>query len=111
MTTEIEDISNDEPMSRHERRRKAKLEQKGRDSDLIQERESACPAYDADLDAYSVAEFCRRNSISVSGFYQMRRERWGPDTFFVGKRQLISREAAERWRREREQAAKAGTDE
>jgi hypothetical protein len=63
--------------------------------------------YDSDLDSYSIIEFCRRHSISVSGFYQMKREGWGPDTFFVGKRQLISREAAERWRRERERAAAA----
>jgi hypothetical protein len=87
MNTEIEPTDN-----RHARRRKAKLERM----------QTSNVGYDSDLDAFSIVEFCRRNSISVSGFYQMKREGWGPDTFFVGKRQLISREAAERWRRERE---------
>src|SRR5262245_53982793 len=63
--------------------------------------------YFSDLDSFSVEEFARRNSISVSAFYQMKREGWGPETFFVGKRQLVSREAAERWRRERERVAAA----
>lgn len=57
-------------------------------------------------DAYSLAEFARRNSISLSGVYQALREGWGPETFFVGKRQLVSREAGDRWRRERERAAR-----
>jgi hypothetical protein len=32
----------------------------------------------------------------------MQREKWGPTTMKVGSRTLISHEAAERWRRERE---------
>ena len=36
----------------------------------------------------------------------MQREGWGPTTMKVGSRTLISHEAAEKWRREREVAAK-----
>jgi len=91
MNTEVETTEN-----RHDRRRREKLERM----------QNPNIEYDSELDALSIAEFCRRNSISVSGFYQMKREGWGPDVFYVGKRQLVSREACERWRRDREQIAK-----
>jgi hypothetical protein len=58
---------------------------------------------DADADAYSIEEFCRRHRISVQAFYKFRDEM--PETFNVGTRRLISREAAARWRAEREAAA------
>jgi hypothetical protein len=54
-------------------------------------------------DAYSIAEFCRRHGISIQLFYKLKAQM--PTTFKVGNRVLISREAAERWRREREAAA------
>jgi hypothetical protein len=57
---------------------------------------------DDDADAFSVEEFCRRNRISVQLFYKYRAEM--PACFTVGKRVLISREAAARWRRQREKA-------
>jgi hypothetical protein len=60
------------------------------------------PPVTDDADAYSVAEFCRRHRISVPLFYKLRDQM--PDTFKVGNRTLISKEAAERWRREREAA-------
>ena len=53
-----------------------------------------------DLDAFSIAEFCRRHGISVQLFYKFKAEM--PATFRVGTRVLISREAAAAWRRERE---------
>jgi hypothetical protein len=56
-----------------------------------------------DADAYSVAEFCQRHRISVPLFYKLRDQM--PVTFKIGNRTLISREAAERWRRAREAAA------
>jgi hypothetical protein len=59
----------------------------------------------ADGDAYSVAEFCQRHRISPQMFYKLRSEM--PATFNVGSRVLISREAAARWRAEREHVAKA----
>ncbi|MGJ5216958.1 hypothetical protein ACQR1Q_08870 [Bradyrhizobium oligotrophicum] len=58
-----------------------------------------------DADAFGVAEFCRRNRISPQLFYKNRTEM--PTTFRVGSRVLISRESAERWRREREAAGTA----
>jgi hypothetical protein len=58
-----------------------------------------------DVDAYSVAEFCKRHRISPQMFYKFRPEM--PATFNVGTRVLISREAAARWRAERERLAKA----
>ena len=56
--------------------------------------------------AASVAEFCREHSISIPLFYKMRAQGLGPDTFNAGSRTLISDEAAARWRRARERAAK-----
>jgi hypothetical protein len=62
------------------------------------------PATDADADAFSIAEFCRRHGISPQLFYKFKHEM--PVTFRVGTRVLISREAAAAWRRERETAAR-----
>jgi hypothetical protein len=57
-----------------------------------------------DVDAFSVANFCRRHGISPQLYYKFRREM--PATFRIGTRVLISRESAAAWRRERERAAK-----
>ena len=51
-----------------------------------------------DRDSFSIAEFCRRNSISVPLFYKLKAEGKGPETFYVGVRQLVGREAASRMR-------------
>jgi hypothetical protein len=56
-----------------------------------------------DPDAFSVPEFCRRNGISLAMFY--KRPDLMPATFSVGKRRLVSKESAARWRAEREAAA------
>ena len=53
-------------------------------------------------DAYSVIEFCQRHGLSRSAFYNAVRAGEGPALMKVGNRTMISREAAERWRRERE---------
>jgi hypothetical protein len=53
-----------------------------------------------DVDAYSVAEFCKRHRISPQLFYKFKVDM--PVTFRIGTRVLISREAAAAWRRERE---------
>jgi len=58
-----------------------------------------------DADAYSIDEFCARHRISVQLFYKNRKQM--PRTFNVGTRVLISKEAADAWRRERETAAQA----
>jgi len=57
--------------------------------------------------AFSIREFARAHRISEDMFYKMAREGWGPAVMKVGSRTLISHEAAERWRREREAAATA----
>ena len=58
--------------------------------------------------AFSVAEFCREHGISRGLFYNMLREGRGPAVIKAGRRTLISREAAEQWRRRMEGAAQAG---
>jgi hypothetical protein len=60
-----------------------------------------------DADAFSVAEFCRRNRISVQLFYKLKPQGLMPPTFRLGARVLISREAAAAWRREREAASQS----
>jgi hypothetical protein len=57
------------------------------------------------IDAYSIAEFCRRHRFSVSTFYKMRAQGEAPDLMFVGDRVLIAREAAARWRKHRTRKA------
>jgi excisionase family DNA binding protein len=58
-----------------------------------------------DKDAYTIPQFCERHGISRSGLYNALKNGEGPRVMKVGNRVLISREAAEAWRREREQAA------
>ena len=61
----------------------------------------------ADLNslAMSIREFCRLHSICEDQFFKMQREGWEPLIMKVGSRTLISHEAAEKWRRERELSA------
>jgi hypothetical protein len=61
-----------------------------------------------DRDAFSIAEFCNRHGISQSKYFQIAAEGQGPRVMRVGKRVLISREAATEWRRAREQVAERG---
>jgi hypothetical protein len=53
---------------------------------------------EADLDAYSIAQFCARHGLSIQSFYKFKAQGLMPDTFRIGARVLISREAAKRWR-------------
>ena len=64
-------------------------------------------AIDDEADALSIAKFCRRHGISLAMFYKLVNQELGPQTFFVGTRVLISREAAAAWRRQREKASDA----
>ena len=57
---------------------------------------------------YSVADFCREHGISRGLFYRLLREGHGPRVIKAGRRTLISREAAEEWRRRMETAIQAG---
>jgi predicted DNA-binding transcriptional regulator AlpA len=58
-------------------------------------------------DSYTIPEFCARNGISRSLLYKLWDEGKGPRRMSVGARTLISREAAEEWRRAREAEAVA----
>lgn len=59
-------------------------------------------ADDDDLDAFGIPEFCRRHDISPQTFYKLKAQGLAPAMFKLGARVLISREAATRWRAERE---------
>jgi hypothetical protein len=63
------------------------------------------PANADERDAFSIAEFCKRHGISPQLFYKFKDDM--PVTFNIGTRVLISREAAARWRAEREAASAA----
>jgi predicted DNA-binding transcriptional regulator AlpA len=58
-----------------------------------------------DKDAFDIFEFCHRHAISRSAFYNSLKNGTGPRLMRLGSKVLISREAAEAWRREREQAS------
>jgi hypothetical protein len=60
-----------------------------------------------DADAYSIDEFCKRHRISVQLFYKLKPQGLAPATFNAGTRVLVSKEAAARWRAEREAASAA----
>jgi hypothetical protein len=53
-----------------------------------------------ELDAYSIEEFCRRNSISRGTFYNMREAGSGPREKRAMGRVLITKESAREWRQE-----------
>jgi len=52
--------------------------------------------------AFTVPEFCEAHRISQAKYYEMKKEGWGPVEMEVGRRRLISYEAASVWRRARE---------
>lgn len=47
---------------------------------------------------FSVDQFCKIHNISRAKFYQMLKEGTAPRIMKVGKRTLISNEAAQKWR-------------
>ena len=55
--------------------------------------------------AYSIAEFCRAHRVSRAFFYVLQKRGEGPAVMEVGKRRLVSEEAAKEWRRRMESAA------
>jgi hypothetical protein len=57
--------------------------------------------------AYSIDEFAAAHRLSVAMYFKLRNQGLGPDEMIVGRRRLISFEAAERWRRAREAAVTA----
>jgi excisionase family DNA binding protein len=57
------------------------------------------------LRALTVEAFCRSYGIGRSTAYKLIKEGLGPRTMKVGRRTLISIEAADEWRRRMEDAA------
>jgi hypothetical protein len=57
------------------------------------------------IDAMSIAEFCRRHSLSEPLYYKLQKLGLGPKTFKAGSRTLISTESAAKWRKAQERAA------
>jgi hypothetical protein len=51
--------------------------------------------------AFTIAEFCNEHRISVSHYYDLRKEGLGPKEMVLGSRRVISAEAAAEWRRAR----------
>lgn len=62
-------------------------------------------APDETPDCFSVEEFCRRHRLSVQAFY--KHADLMPASFYIGSRRLITKEAAARWRAEREAVAES----
>lgn len=52
----------------------------------------------ADYATYSVSTFCEAHNISRSYLYRLWREGRGPLRMKLGRRTLISKEAAKEWR-------------
>jgi hypothetical protein len=57
------------------------------------------------VQAMSVDQFCFANNFGRDLFYAMLKKGEAPECLMVGKRRLISFEAAARWRAKREIAA------
>jgi len=63
----------------------------------------------ADMLAFSILEFCRRHGISRAHFYNLSKSGDAPAVMRVGRRTLISAEAAAEWRRRMEEAARGAS--
>jgi len=55
--------------------------------------------------AFTIAEFCTAHRISQTTYFDLKLRGLGPDEMEVGRRRVISFEAAARWRQAREAAA------
>jgi len=55
--------------------------------------------------AYLIAEFCRAHRVSRAFFYVLLKRGDAPKVMKVGKRRLVSDEAAKDWRQRMERAA------
>jgi hypothetical protein len=57
----------------------------------------------AEPQAFTIAEFCVRNSIGLSTFHKLKNQGRGPRMMFLGRAIRIGIEAERDWRAEREQ--------
>jgi hypothetical protein len=77
------------------------------DTDRKKKKITTTTTVDVDeVDAFTVDEFCRRHRISVKMFYKS--PELMPDSFNVGTRRLISREAAADWRKTKSKPLQKG---
>lgn len=53
--------------------------------------------------ATSIFEFCKAHGISRATFYNLRHRGQAPKTLVVGRRRLVSADAAAAWRRQMEE--------
>jgi hypothetical protein len=53
---------------------------------------------------FRIPGFCQAHGLSLDFYYRMQRKKLGPKTMKIGGVTVISVEAAEAWRREREAA-------
>ena len=60
------------------------------------------PVGDEEIEACSIETFCRRHGISPATYYVMKTKGLTPRETVIGGRRLISKESAERWRKQRE---------
>jgi hypothetical protein len=68
-------------------------------------RQQARAPPDETIDAMSIAEFCRRHSLSEALYHKLQKRGLGPKTFKAGARTLITTESAAAWRKAQERAA------
>jgi len=63
----------------------------------------------ADPDCYTIAEFCKSHRLSRTLYYKLQHAGLGPveTRLIAGGKVLITKEAAARWRAEREAASNA----
>ena len=57
-----------------------------------------------DRQAFTIKEFCQSHGFSRAHYFNLQKDGLGPRTMQVGKRRLISVEAAADWHRECEAA-------
>src|SRR5262245_19723406 len=56
-------------------------------------------------DCYTIEEFCERHRISAPYYFKLKKQGLTPAEIRFGKKILITKEAAARWRQEREAAS------
>ncbi len=55
------------------------------------------------IEATSIASFCKSHGISRATFYNLKQRGQAPKTLLVGRRRLVSADAAAAWRSQMEE--------
>ena len=58
-----------------------------------------------DRGSFTIVEWCRRHGISIATYYNLKAAGQAPEEAVVRGRRLVTKEAAAKWRREREEAS------